>query len=237
MQSADLVVWVGPELEAFLPKALETLAADADILELDQAPGIALLPTRDIDLDEGEAGHDEEDHHHGPVDMHLWLDPANAAAIANAIAAELQKIDPENADAYAANLNALQTELADFEQSLRDQLAGSGTGRPIVYHDAFQYFEHAFGLDVAGAVSINPEIATSAAHLADLTGIVKANQADCVFVEPQFEPRLAQALAEQGGIQTIEADPLGSQFPAGPDQYAQLLQSLASAFENCRPGN
>ncbi|MCB9992928.1 MAG: zinc ABC transporter substrate-binding protein [Hyphomicrobiaceae bacterium] len=231
LQNADLVVYVGPDLEAFLVRPLASLAQNADILELDRAPGLSLLPVNERILAEFGEGDDDHD---GAYDMHLWLDPENAGTIAAAVATELEKLDPENVQVYEANLADLRSRLNELTADLKTELLEKGSGRPIVYHDAFHYFERAFGVQSVGAVTLNPEIATSAAHLSELTAIVKANGADCVFVEPQFEPRLAELLAAEGGIATIEADPLGSQFPAGTGQYEQLLRSLADAFVACQ---
>ncbi|MEH0072056.1 zinc ABC transporter substrate-binding protein ZnuA [Pannonibacter sp. Pt2-lr] len=67
---ADVVFWVGPELEPFLEKPLETLGEKAEAVELSEAPGVTKLPVReDANFEphhhadeEGEAGHEGHDH-------------------------------------------------------------------------------------------------------------------------------------------------------------------------------
>ena len=71
LQEADLVVWVGEDLESFLARPLRSLADDAYVLELSRAEGITLLPVREGGVWDGHAHHGEhgegedEDAHHG----------------------------------------------------------------------------------------------------------------------------------------------------------------------------
>ncbi len=47
LETADVVFWVGPGLEAFLEKPLEALAAKATVVELEDAKGLEKLPFRE----------------------------------------------------------------------------------------------------------------------------------------------------------------------------------------------
>ena len=102
--SADLVIWIGPGLESFLAKPIATLAPPGSALTVSGAPGVTLLPRRS---GKGWGGHEQEEggeeHEHGPVDLHLWLDPDNAIAILAAIAERLAALDPVRAERYHAN--------------------------------------------------------------------------------------------------------------------------------------
>ncbi len=95
---ARIVFEVGPDLETYLVRPLATLAPRADIVVLERAPGVHLLPARRGGL--WEDGSDPDD---GPTDPHIWLDPENGIAMTKAIAASLIKADPSHADLYAAN--------------------------------------------------------------------------------------------------------------------------------------
>ncbi|MEM6462799.1 MAG: zinc ABC transporter substrate-binding protein [Pseudomonadota bacterium] len=70
IENADLIFWVGPNIETFLESPLETLGRDAKVVRLDQTHGLELLKIREggtfeaHDHDHGEhAGHDHGDDH------------------------------------------------------------------------------------------------------------------------------------------------------------------------------
>jgi zinc transport system substrate-binding protein len=95
LSTADAVIRVSENLEVFLDKAIATLPKKARVIDLDEAPGLTLLPVRDgggaqhageDDDDDGDHDHDNHHHHHGPIDVHFWLDPANAIVIADYLA-------------------------------------------------------------------------------------------------------------------------------------------------------
>ncbi|HET9068981.1 MAG TPA: zinc ABC transporter substrate-binding protein, partial [Amaricoccus sp.] len=173
LEAADLVVWVGPALTPWLAGPIAALAPQASVLELEEAPGVILLPTRaDAAFeahvhadgeDEHELGHElghghepggeARDHEH-THDGHLWLDPGNAVASARAIAAALGAIDPAGAAGYAANAEGFASETAALERAIAAELAPV-RGRPyLVFHDAYQYFERSFELPAAGSVAL-----------------------------------------------------------------------------------
>lgn len=253
LNRADLIFWIGDGLEAFLVKPLAALGRDADVVALAKASGLNLLPTREGGVweededehehahaeahehDHGEAGkHEhEEGHHHGPNDLHIWLDPANAQVMVGAIVTALSRRDPAHAKAYAANGERTSARLA----ALRDEVAGivaSVADRPfLVFHDAYQYFEKAFGLKAAGAISVSPERLPGAQRLSELRDRLKSSGAGCVFREPQFTPKLAETLAAGTGARIGVLDPLGAGLSAGPDLYFRLMRGNAEALKGC----
>ena len=199
LESADIVFWTGHGMELFLAEALDTLSGNAEIVELAETPGIALLPMReggafephehhdghdhDHDHDHGhEHDHDHDHgHEHGEGDMHFWLDPENAKLMVTHIAAALSAADPENAQAYTANAEAEIAELDDLEAELAATLAPVKDQPFVVFHDAYQYFEQRFGLTLAGSVTVSPETAPGAARIDELKARVAELGATCVF--------------------------------------------------------
>ena len=234
LQEADLVVWVGPALTPWLAELIAALAPAATVLTLEDAPGVALLPARA----DGpfEAGHDADDghaDHDAPHDGHLWLDPENAVAAAQAIAAALGELDPAGAAAYAANARAFAAETADLTRSLAAELAPL-RGRPfLVFHDAYRYFEHRFGIPAAGSVALTEGVPPGTARVAALRDRVRREGIVCAFTEPQFEPRLLATIIEGSDVRTGILDPLGASLAPGPDLYPALLRGLADNLEAC----
>lgn len=181
-----------------------------------------------------DGGHgDAHDRDHDGIDGHLWLDPANAKLMAEAVVAALAAADPANAAAYEANGQRLRGRLDELDAEIAASLAPVRSTPFIVFHDAYQYFETRYGLSAAGAVTLNPEVAPSARRLSDIRATLTASGAVCVFAEPQFSPRIIDAVIEGTGAKAGTLDPLGSDLAAGGDQYAGLMRGLARAMRDC----
>ena len=257
LEAADLVFWTGHGMEVFLGEALGTLGGKATVVELSESPGLVTLPVREGGAfephdhgakahagEEHEAGHadhaqDEAGHDHAAeaaVDMHFWLDPANAAVLVKAIADWLADADPDNAAAYAANAAEVEGELAELTAELEATLAPA-KGKPfIVFHDAYQYFEKRFGLSMAGSITVSPEAMPGAQRIAELKARVAELGATCIFAEPQFEPAIISAITEGTAAKTGVLDPEAGDLPEGPGLYAELLRGLAKSLAGCLAG-
>jgi zinc transport system substrate-binding protein len=182
--------------------------------------------------------HDHEhghDHAHDGADPHAWLDPANAQAWLGLIAQELSEHDPENATVYAANAEAAQAELQALSEEIKAQLAPVRDAPFLVFHDAYQYFETAFGISAAGAISLSDAVAPGPARIAALREMAEARGVTCVFSEPQFDPKLVETVFGEGVSHGV-IDPLGSQLAAGPGHYPQMLRDMAGAMVACVSG-
>lgn len=240
LQAANLVFWTGHGLELFLEDSIETLAPKATIVELSKAPGIELLPPRETGTfehhDHGEEAHGEQAHAHEhgeEQDLHFFLDPANAKVMVATITDSLVAADPEHADTYRANaaketadLDALITETEASLAPIKD--------RPfVVFHDAYQYFEQRFGLNVAGSVTLSPEIAPGADRINEIRSKLKTLDAACVFAEPVFEPRIVNVLTEGTTAKQGVLDPEGANLDEGPGLYRRLIENLATSLKAC----
>ncbi len=181
-----------------------------------------------------EARH-EMDHHdaESPYDMHIWLDPENAGAMAREIAAVLSESDPDNAATYAANTRTLLHRLDELTARITADLAPMRNESFIVLHDAYHYFEARFGLSAAGSITVSGEHATSAQRVKKLRNRVQELNAICVFSEPQFDNRIVEVVTENTPARIGVLDPLGATIEAGPEAYFTLLQNLAASFKEC----
>lgn len=255
LEQARLVVWIGPDLAPGLARALDRLAGDALVLTLSEVPGTERLPNRDLAVFDAHAhdedsddhdhdadhdadhdgsddhGHDGDHHHHGPTDPHLWLDPDNASLWLDAIAEALAGLDPQNAAAYRANARAGQAAIEAARADAAALLAPVAERPFIVFHDAYQYYEHAFALHAAGAVTLSDASAPGPARLAALAQMVREQGVACAFSEPQFNPGLIGAVSESLRVEAL--DPLGSDLPPGPDFYPALIGELAQKISAC----
>lgn len=239
LENADVVFWTGHGLELFLGEALETLSTKAKTVELADTAGIELLPMRaggsfephaDGDEDHGDDGHD---HALEEGDMHFWLDPENAKLMVTEIALVLSAADPENAAAYEANAESEIAALGTLETEIAAALDGI-KGEPfIVFHDAYQYFENRFGLEVAGTITVSPEAMPGAARVDALRKKVGELGATCVFAEPNFEPAIVSTIVEGTEAKAGVLDPEGSALTEGSGLYADLLRGIAVGLVDC----
>ena len=230
LSRADLVVWVGPELESFLAKPLKTLGNKAHSLALEQALHDSLLKKRQAGAWETGHHHDEHglehDEHGSATDLHLWLDPKIAQQIVALTVENLIKIDPEHRHQYQQNSENVIARLQQLDEKLKKQLAPFKGVPYIVFHAAYQYFETAYGLNAVGSITIDPERKPGAKRIKEIRDkIIKLN-ARCVFSEPQFESKLAETVTKGTGAKRGTLDPLGADLAPGPDAYFQLMLRL-----------
>ena len=189
----------------------------------------------DEDEDDHAHVHKEDGHEHGmgEYNMHIWLDPANAAVIVGAMADALARLDPERESLYRENEADLRSRLATLDDELKEAFTPVRDRGFIVFHDAWQYLDTHYGLRAVGSVTVSPDQAPGAARLAEIREKIVDAEATCVFAEPQFEPRLVRTLVEGTGAATGTLDPLGAALEDGPDLYFDLMRANARAFRAC----
>lgn len=226
LEDAEVVFWMGPGFEAFLTQPLASIRAT--VISLIAAPGVTPLRGRtgglwDTSIQMKDAA----------ADPHVWLDIANAQAIARAMAAALSAADPANTARYGANLKGLGADLDALDTELRALLMPVREKPFIVFHDATQYFEARYGLAGAGAVTLGPERPPGARRVDALRVRIARNDIACLFTEPQFEPRLVATLAGEARIKTAVLDPEGAALTPGPGLYFELMRGLGRSFSEC----
>ncbi|XLY88110.1 zinc ABC transporter substrate-binding protein ZnuA [Ectopseudomonas mendocina] len=245
VRDADLLYWIGPDMEAFLSRVLES--RDKPQVAVQDLPGMTLRHFGDSH-DEHDHDHDEHDHEHahgaddlghdhdhrpGSLDAHLWLAADNAKVIAARMAADLTKLDAANAARYAANLRAFEARLDALDGRIRPQLAAL-QGKPyFVFHEAFDYFEADYGLKHAGVFSVLTEVQPGARHVAAMRERLQQTGPSCVFSEPPLRPRLAETLSAGLPVKLAELDALGGTLPVNATGYEQLLEKLANGLSEC----
>ena len=260
LQEADIVFWIGEDLESFLETPLDSIAANAKRVTLMDSDQIELLKFREKNVfddhhddhddhdehedhadghDEHEGhddhdeheGHDDHAHHHGEHDIHFWLDPEIAKSIVNITARELSEIDPNNKSTYEKNAANAIDDLEELINVTKSKINSNATY--IVFHDAYQYFEQRFGIEVIGALTVNPEVLPGAKQLSEIREVIEHENVNCLFSEPQFNPSIANTIAKDTGIKAAVLDPLGAELEPGKELYFELISDMASSFENC----
>ena len=235
LQNADIVFWIGEDLETFLETPLDSIATNARKIAIMELSDIQLLEFREKHIFEDHDEHVEEDghdeHNHGEFDIHFWLDPEIAKVIVKNIARELSKIDVANKSIYKANAVKAIEELDALITATKLKINTNASY--VVFHDAYQYFEKRFGIEVLGALSVNPEILPGAKQLAEIREVIQHEKVNCIFSEPQFNPSIANTIAQDTGVKSAVLDPLGARLEPGKDLYFDLIKDMASSFESC----
>ena len=252
LENADLVIWVGEDLEAFLEKPLNTIAKKAKNIEVMDLKGIKKLEFREKNIFEGhddhghdehkdehkEHGHDEhkekdahEGHHHGEHDPHVWLDPMNAKVIIKEITKQLVQLDSKNSAAYKANSKKALADIDKLTKAIKKDL--NKDLRFVVFHDAYQYFEKRFNIQVLGALTVNTDVMPGAEQLSEIREVIEHEKVNCIVSEPQFNPSIIKSIAKDTKVKTGILDPLGAKLDKGKNLYFDLLNDMASSFKGC----
>ncbi|WP_337995704.1 zinc ABC transporter substrate-binding protein [Oleispirillum naphthae] len=250
----DVVLWIGPDMEMGLDKALDARPEDwvkAHVMTAMSLPGVTLRQFRhleEIGPDEREPAHEdahekphagethaaeEHHHHHGSANPHLWLDPANGAAIAQALAERLAALDAAHAALYRANAARFAASLETLKGDLAARLSGLGGKGFVVFHDAYAYFEEPFGLTAVAALTLDPGQPIGGKHLSEVRDKVRATGAVCVFADEQASKQAVAGMARDLGLRVGTLDPIGAHVAPGPDAYPALLRNLAEAYRAC----
>jgi len=264
LQNADLIFWVGEDLEIFLEKPLSSIAKKAEKIELMEIKGLNVLKFRernifdkhdhddhddhgkkeddhddherdDHDKKEEHADHDDHDGHeghaHGEYDPHIWLDPMNAKVILNKMVEHLIENDAKNASKYKSNLKNAFKDIDKLTADVKADLSKSTAS--IVFHDAYQYFEERFDINILGAFTVNTDVMPGAEQLSEIREIIEHDKVSCIFSEPQFNPDIINAVAKDMDIKTGILDPLGATLNPGKNLYFDLIRNMSDSFKGC----
>lgn len=253
---ADVVVLVGLSLEPAVEHALATrknpsrrVVRFSDVVKLIPAASGASKP----DGDKGEAADDhdhdshadhehadhehDEDCDHGPVDVHLWLDPALCTQLVDAVRAAVeQELTERDAmtdgaraalDARAADTRA---RIARVDAAWKDA-APSFRDQPIItHHNAFGRLAERYDLNIAAVIRVNATSDPSPSQVAQVARTIREQHVRAIFVEPQYNRKLADRIAKTAGVSVATLDPLGN-----GDWFAMMDANLAALRDNLAP--
>jgi len=210
----------------FEERLLEKITASGGgVRVVDTCKGIKL---RSMSADE--PVHHEGEHEHesgaGRPDPHTWLSPRLAKIQAANICEGLMAVDPRHAATYERNLKALQADLDEVDARIAEALAPLKGRKFFVFHPAFGYFADAYGLKQV-PVEIEGK-SPGARQLAVLIEKARQEGVRVIFVQPQFSPRGAQAVAEAIGGAVVPIDPLARDYLKNLEHIAQQIKRALS---------
>lgn len=206
LAQADLVIWLGPNFERFLVKALPQASAQ---LELDQTPGLSWPAGRQ------------------GLDLHLWLNPSNAKLMAGAIAARLSEQLPTSKEQIQQRLVALNERIDTVNAQIQTRLKAVKQVPFGVGHDGYGHWVSYFGLNQVAALSVMPDQHLGAKHLAQVQQQLIG--ARCVITDfAEGNQQKLQALLQ---LPVVVADPLAQARKYS--DYGDFLLAMADVFSAC----
>lgn len=215
LENANVVFWIGPDLETTLQGPLKKLSQNATV--------IALMATEGLDLID----------HEGTTDPHIWLSPSNAKVMVDRIEKTLSQADPANAAEYAANAKKAKRRISILINKTNQFTANMRTTPYVVQHDAFGYLAREFGFNEVGRLQTVPGRKPGAKHMAGLIDVIERQGVKCLFHEPQFTPKLAQRVSQEHGLSLREIDPLGGDLSLSETTYVRIIQQIVLSMQSC----
>ena len=263
IEEADIVFWIGEDLEAFMEKPLNSLAKDTKKIAFMDSESIEKIEFREKNIFDDHDGHEEEheghedeheghedDDDHGHKDDDHDDDHKDAHAHAHGEFDPHIWLDPENAKEM---VKIIRDELIKIDPEGQRQYSVNTAGATleldnlinsiekelskdisyIVFHDAYQYFENRFGVIPAGALTLNPDVLPGAKQIADIQDVINDKGIKCIFSEPQYNPKIIETLGNDMNVSTGVMDPLGAFIDAGPTMYVELINGIANSIKEC----
>ncbi|TCP97702.1 zinc transport system substrate-binding protein [Cricetibacter osteomyelitidis] len=256
VKEAQLVLWIGEDVDAFLEKTVDGLD-EKNVLTIADIKGVEPLLSEgsehhhhhdhdhdghgkhaDHDHEKHEAHehhHDHEGHHHGEHELnwHVWFSPKVSELVAEQLAEKLIAQYPDKKALIAQNLADFKTNLTEQSAKITQQLVPVKGKGFYVFHDAYGYFNETYGLQQTGSFTINPLVAPGARTLAKIKSEIEQHKVSCLFAEPQFTPKVIESLQKSTGVHVGTLDPLGEKVALGKNSYGAFLQNIADSYIQC----
>ena len=155
----------------------------------------------------------------------------NAKVIIKEITKQLIQLDSKNSSTYKSNSKKALKDIDKLSQNIKKDL--NKDLRFVVFHDAYQYFEKRFGIQVLGALTVNTDVMPGAEQLSEIREVIEHEKVNCLFSESQFNPSIIKSIAKDTDVKTGVLDPLGAKLDKGKNLYFELLRNMASSFKGC----
>ncbi|MBU6536398.1 zinc ABC transporter substrate-binding protein [Streptomyces sp. NPDC057245] len=243
MGEADAVLY----LKSLQPAVDEAIAQSDVKTKIDAATLTKLEDHGNVEHDHDHGGeeHAEEDAHadehaedehaeegEHALDPHVWLDPVKYAEIAEGVTKAFEKADPDHADDYRKNADALAEKLTGLDTAFKDGLKNTDSKVFFTNHAAFGYLAERYGLTQEAINGLDPESEPSPARIKELQTEAKADGVTTVFYETLVSDKTAKTLAKDAGLKTDVLDPLeGITDKSKGDDYLAVMESNLKALE------
>lgn len=235
LRNADLLAVIGMDLEVgWLPPLIDQSrnprVRPGSTGYLDVSKGVEILdrPSGPVDRSMGDV--------HPMGNPHYWLDPGNAVRIAIQVEKRLEQIQPANAAYFQKRLNDFKIRMNDANKRWTALLAPYKGSKIVTYHNSWPNFMRRYGIEVIGFVEPKPGVPPSPSHLFQLISMMKEKKVKVIVMEPYFDHKTPQSVADRTGAQLIVLYPSVGGAKSGTDDYFELfdknIATLIAALRN-----
>jgi ABC-type Zn uptake system ZnuABC Zn-binding protein ZnuA len=234
VHDAHLVFANGVGLEADLEEMLASAGGSAAYIQASQ--GLDLLPASP----EEDTAPTDQEHDHGAADPHVWFSVPSVIHWVDNIEAALSARDPGNASSYQGNARNYRQALEVLDDWIQEQVAQvpQANRKLVTNHLVFGYFARQYGFEQLGAVyPFNPSSEPSARDIARLEDAIRQYDVPAIFAENTVNPRLAQQVAEDTGIEIVPlyTGSLGEPG-SGAETYLEMMRHDVRAIVEALKG-
>lgn len=185
-----------------------TDAADLDIAATDDGHDHRGEEDGDHEDHDDHADEEKGDHDHGAQDPHFWLDPVRYAGVGDAIAEELARVDPDNAETYRSNAKDFRGRLEALDETFHEGLESCTQKELVTSHAAFGYLADAYGFHQEGITGLSPETEPGSRQMADLVTHIREHDVTTIYAETLVPRDVADAIAKEAGAEVEVLDPI-----------------------------
>ncbi|HVG25664.1 MAG TPA: metal ABC transporter substrate-binding protein [Thermoanaerobaculia bacterium] len=229
LRKADLLEVIGLDLEiGWLPPLIDQ-SGNGKIRQgsagyLDVSRGVEILdrPTGAVNRSMGDV--------HPMGNPHYWLDPGNAIRIAIQVEKKLEELQPANAAYFQKRLNGFKVKMNDANKRWAAALAPFKGAKIVTYHNSWPNFVRRYGLNVVGYIEPKPGVPPSPSHLFQLISMMKEQKVKAIIMEPYFDHKTPQSVAERTGAQLVVLYPSVGGAKSGTDDYFSLFDTNVAAL-------
>lgn len=218
--NARLYVKVGTPIEFEIVWLDKLLATNSGITVCNASRGIDLITVRDAHEHTSVIGHGHTN------DPHIWVSPGNAMIMVANICQIMSAVDEKNRTHYEMNRDSYLHVLDSLDRDIKKMFSVKNQKKFLVYHPAWSYFAHAYGIDQI-AIEVEGKEPT-AQVLQAIIGQARERGIRVIFASPQFNTRSAEVIAREIEGTVILIDPLAHDYVAN---MRKIVQTLAATME------
>ena len=170
-------------------------------------------------------------HGHGDINPHTWVSPRNAIRQVREIEKALSAAMPVSAGAFRRNADAYVSRLSTLAEEFEAAAKTFRRRNIVTFHNVFDYLARDLGLTVVGEIETAPGQEPSAGEIRNLSRTIRERKVPVVFSEPQYSPKLAEALAREAGVPVRVLDPVATGSPALTAYEDAMRRNLSTLKE------
>jgi len=169
-------------------------------------------------------------------DPHLWLNPLLAAKLAERLAQELIKLQPQEKEGIEQRLAGLKQKLLLLDQAFEAGLLSCKHKELLVAHDAYGYLAKRYGLSTYALHDLNAESRPGLGQMAAAVKLIRSKGLKVVYFEELVDPRLSLTLAQETGARALPLYPLDNLGQEQLDQGLGYFELMGENLKNLQLG-